>query len=230
MNKAKNTSDNTSAFRSDGYDEKVRATIPFYDQFYSSIIDLIQCATISPDRWLDTGCGTGTLGVEAGNVFPETYFVMADPSEGMLDIAQEKIGANDHFSFVAAASQDLPFPTASFDVVTAVQCHHYSDKEGRFQAVQNCFRMLKKGGIFITFENILPRTTQGIEIGLNRWKNFQIKNGRTDIEAQKHLDRFNKEFFPITVTDHLRLYEKAGFENVEILWLSYMQAGFYAVK
>jgi tRNA (cmo5U34)-methyltransferase len=37
-------------------------------------------------------------------------------------------------------------------------------------------------------------------------------------------------FFPITVEEHLSLLKKMGFNAVELLWYSYMQAGFYCVK
>jgi len=32
------------------------------------------------------------------------------------------------------------------------------------------------------------------------------------------------------VDEHLGLLRRAGFRNVDLFWLSHMQAGFYAVK
>jgi tRNA (cmo5U34)-methyltransferase len=62
------------------------------------------------------------------------------------------------------------------------------------------------------------------------WKHFQLSQGRDKETVEKHLQRFDVDYFPITVEEHLSLLRKTGFSTVEMLWLSYMQAGFYCVK
>ncbi|MDP4182711.1 MAG: class I SAM-dependent methyltransferase, partial [Bacillota bacterium] len=71
---------------------------------------------------------------------------------------------------------------------------------------------------------------EGVRIGKNRWKKFQMESGKTEEEAQKHVDRFGIEFFPITIIEYIELLRKTGFSSVELFWYSYMQAGFYAIK
>ena len=82
----------------------------------------------------------------------------------------------------------------------------------------------------INTENISPLSMEGIKIGKNNWKAFQEKNGKTAKEAEKHLERFGKEYFPINIEEHLKLYRETGFKAVELFWYSYMQAGFYCIK
>jgi len=67
-------------------------------------------------------------------------------------------------------------------------------------------------------------------IGNQYWKNFQLSHGRNEKEIQKHLERFDTEYFPITVEEHLELLRATGFKTVELFWYSYMQAGFYCIK
>jgi tRNA (cmo5U34)-methyltransferase len=186
-----------------------------------------------PDKWLDTGCGTGNFIVKANEFFKDTKFVLADPSNEMLNISKEKLGKIDGLkieAFETLGTQDLLSYSKEFDVITAIQAHHYLDTEGRKAATENCFRMLKDGGVYITFENIRPLSVTGTEVGLERWRQFQRLNGKSEEEAKKHVDRFGKEFFPITIEDHLQLLRKSGFSTVEVFWFSYMQAGFYAIK
>ena len=116
------------------------------------------------------------------------------------------------------------------DVITAIQCHHYLSREGRAKATDVCYNLLKEGGIYITFENIRPLTEEGITIGKRYWGNFQLTHGRNDEEVKEHLERFDTEYFPITVEEHLELLRKTGFKTVELFWYSYMQAGFYCIK
>ena len=82
----------------------------------------------------------------------------------------------------------------------------------------------------MTSENIAPETEKGIEIGLKRWRGFQLNQGRSASTVDKHIDRFNNEYFPILVKQHLDLLKTTGFQVVELFWFSYMQAGFYAIK
>jgi tRNA (cmo5U34)-methyltransferase len=118
----------------------------------------------------------------------------------------------------------------SADVVTAIQCHHYLQEAARLQALQACFITLKPGGLFVTFENIAPRTGAGVRFGLAGWKSFLMNSGWTAAEADKHLARYGRELLPITVERHLAALMKTGFAVVEIFWYSQMQAGFYAIK
>jgi Methylase involved in ubiquinone/menaquinone biosynthesis len=221
--------DNLSAYKSTQYDEKIVKTLPFYAQFHQSVIDIVRyCGAPTAGRWLDTGCGTGAVYLAARESFPEMKFVLADPSDGMLDVAKTKIG--DSAEFVLGASQELDFEEGTFDVITAIQSHHYLDKDTRRAAVSNCYRMLKPRGLFIVFENILPMSEFGEEVGLSRWKEFQISGGILPEDAEKHIARHKTECFPITISEHIELLNEVGFGCAEVLWASYMQAGFYAVK
>ena len=65
---------------------------------------------------------------------------------------------------------------------------------------------------------------------LKRLETYEIKAGRTPEEVKSHSARYNREFFPITIKEHLELLKKTGFSTAELFWHSYMQSGFYAVK
>lgn len=223
-------SDNKTPHMASVYDEQILQIIPEYCLFHDQIIDLVSAYNVSPSRWLDTGCGTGTLMAKALDKFKETFFILTDPSAGMLDIAQNKLAGNDRVKFIKSGSLELDLCDESIDVLTAVMSHHYLDTEARRKAIKNCFRMLKRGGIFITFENLRPNSEQGTQIGLERWKRFQLAQGKSAESATLHLKRFDTEFFPITLEAHLHLLYDCGFKVSEVLWASYMQAGLYAIK
>jgi tRNA (cmo5U34)-methyltransferase len=211
------------------YDQNIQNILPNYLRFHDSVIDLVQTAVPTPKKWLDTGCGTGTLTVRLLPLFPKTTFVLADPTPEMLAAAKEKI-KSENVTFVSGSSQELECEDNTFDVITAILSHHYLSKTEKKKAIANCFRMLKPGGVFVYFEHIRPYSEKGRDIAFQRWHHFQIENGRTLEEAKFNTDRFDKEYFPFTVADHLNLLEKIGFGCAEILWVSYMQGGFYAMK
>ena len=95
--------------------------------------------------------------------------------------------------------------TNAFDVVTAVQAFHYLSADERRKAIGKCYNALKSSGIFITFENFAPDTKIGTKLYLNRWKQYQISQGKTEQESQEHISRYGNDYFPITIDEHKKL-------------------------
>ena len=229
MNERKISMDNKSAFNVSQYDENVRKVIPLYDEIYQQIFSLINAYCGDKKiSVLDTGCGTGTFGLKACECLNLSELVLCDPSEKMLADAKIKL-ADKPCTFMNIGSENLDFEN-EFDVVTAIQSHHYFDEATREKAVANCFKALKNGGIFICFENTAPFSETGKNIMLKRLESFGIQAGRTPDEVKSHSARYGKEFFPITISEHLELLNKTGFRISELFWHSYMQSGFYAIK
>lgn len=216
------------------YDANISSIIPYYSAIHQEIINLVKSLPSSPKVWMDTGCGTGSLINKAVNEFPDTKFLLVDPSGGMLDQSKRKLSSYPagRIEFLKACTTQEFYQELEEkpDIITAVQCHHYLNREDRSKATSICYNMLKKGGIYITFENIRPLTKDGIIIGKRYWGSFQMSRGRNEEEIQKHLERFDTEYFPITIEEHIKLLRETGFEVVELLWYSYMQAGFYCIK
>lgn len=94
------------------------------------------------DRLLDVGCGDGTLGYHAKNMYNEIYGV--DISEKALKIARKR-GV---ITFKVDLNKDkLPFQDNFFDAVTCLDViEHVIDP--RF-LIKEIYRVLKTGGILI---------------------------------------------------------------------------------
>jgi len=226
-----NKPDNATPHNSDQYDRQVRMTIPYYDHIHEEILNFVKVQNPCPGTWLDTGCGTGSFIRKAQVLFPDTEFFIADPSEGMLTKASQTLEGCRYSLIGRCGTADLPGITKRrFDVITAIQCHHYLAGEERNKAVRACFSLLHDRGFFITSENIRPFSDEGIERSLSYWGAFQRQAGRNEGEVPDHLSRFDHEYFPITVTEHLKCYRDAGFSVAEILWLSYLQGVFWCRK
>lgn len=220
--------DNKTSQAASDYDANVSKTIPYYTLFHEETIKLVKACGIVAGSWLDTGCGTGNFVMKAKEQFKDVNFIVADPSKGMLEIAKDKLSAMD-VPCLLAGTEEL-CNEGPFEVVTAILAHHYLDKMLRVKATQNCYAMLKPGGVYITFETIRPATETGTKIGLQRWRDTQIANGKSADSADKHISRYGTELLPITIESHLLLLRETGFSIAEILWVSGMQAGFYAIK
>lgn len=228
-------SDNATPHKADEYDKSVRQTIPYYETIQSETVDLVR--TIKPDAgyWLDTGCGTGYLVEIAIPHFPQTTFILTDPSEPMLKEAADRLKSLPkkrvkYLPPTPSEGLDLYRNEIKPQVITAVLCHHYLQKPQRVKATKACYDLLDKDGVYITVENIAPQTPKGVSLGLERWKRFQIDQGRAEAVVADHVKRYGSAYFPITIEEHIELLHTTGFKTVELFWMSYMQAGFYSVK
>jgi tRNA (cmo5U34)-methyltransferase len=226
--------DNSKSHTSSGYDGEVIRTIPYYTNFHSETIDLVR--TVKPDAtiWLDSGGGTGYLLEQALRHFPLTHFLLADPSAAMLDKARQRLAdvPADRLTILPPLRSEeltgqLPLQP---QVATAIQCHHYGGTESRRLATEAIYSLLPAGGLYVTFENIRPDTGEGTSIGLKRWLDFQRSQGCPDEVVAAHRGRFDMEYFPITMGQHLELLRESGFSVAELFWRSQMQAGFYAIR
>lgn len=221
--------DNSSAFNSTIYDSKVNAVLPYYTEYNKQILDLAEVFGIEYSKWLDTGCGTGNLAMMAAEKFGNAKFTLCDPSAEMLEAAKLKLADIDNVEFRNISSQELDYKN-QFDIVTAIQSHHYLNADERKKAVRNCYDALKEGGIFVVFENIAMSTEKSERLAITRWKNYMLAHGRSEEQTENHMKRRGTELFPITIEEHIRLLREIGFKSVDLLWSSYLQAGFFAIK
>ena len=221
-------SDNSSAFNAMEYDEKIKNTIHYYEDFYNQVVDIANIQFHRPVTWLDIGCGTGKMEEIALIKCNIEKLVACDVSEKMIDIVRERFN-DKKIEFITASVFDLCL-SKQFDVITAIRVFHYFQKEERIEAVRKCYEALKPNGIFITFENFSPNSKIGEQLFLERWKQFQLLQGRSVKESSKHISRYGEAYFPITISEHLEVLKHCGFVNSEILWVSNMQVGLLGIK
>ncbi|MDE5792607.1 MAG: class I SAM-dependent methyltransferase, partial [Oscillospiraceae bacterium] len=125
--------DNLSAYNANDYDNHINSVLPYYQEFHAQIIDLIQVLNNNSNnniQWLDTGCGTGTLAEKIMKNFANINLTLCDPSEKMLAITKQKLNKYNNIKFINVSTQHMQFEN-EFDVITAVQAHHYLTMENR---------------------------------------------------------------------------------------------------
>ncbi len=109
-------------------------------------------------RVLDLAGGTGDLAAAfARKVGPRGHVVLADINQRMLDAGRDRLlndGICENVSVVQADAEQLPFASATFDVVTiAFGLRNVTNKE---RALKSMRRVLKPGGKLLILEFSKP--------------------------------------------------------------------------
>ena len=219
---------NSTPFNVTEYDRQIKNTLPFYEDMIQQIVDIVSVLDLRSPKWLDVGCGTGKMARTALGILDIEKMVCVDVEQEMINRA-ERFCDNEKVEFLQCDIRELPYQEL-FDIVTAIQVNHYFMKDERMAAIKNYYNALRDKGIYISFENFAPDSEEAARIYLERWKQFQIANGKTQKEAALHIKRYGQDFFPITISESVRLLKDCGFRMVEVLWVSYMQVGILARK
>lgn len=112
---------------------------------------LVELAAPAPgEKVLDVGCGTGTLALalESSVGTGEVHGIDASPE--MIEVAKEKAAkTGSDIDFRVALVEEIPFPDATFDLVTSsLMLHHLPDDLKR-TGLGEIRRVLKPGGRFM---------------------------------------------------------------------------------
>jgi demethylmenaquinone methyltransferase/2-methoxy-6-polyprenyl-1,4-benzoquinol methylase len=111
-----------------------------------------------PQVILDVATGTGDFAIEAIRQLRPQKVIGVDISQGMLDVAKEKItkkGLQDQFEVRLGDSEGLPFEDQSFDAVTVA--FGVRNFENLAQGLRDMCRVLKPGGTAVILEFSKPR-------------------------------------------------------------------------
>ncbi len=115
---------------------------------------LIELAAPTPgERVLDIGCGTGTLAIAIKPQLGAGEVHGIDASPEMIQVAKEKSAKDgSDIDFRVALIEAIPFPDASFHLVTSsLMLHHLPDDLKR-TGLDEIRRVLKPGGRFLAMD------------------------------------------------------------------------------
>jgi ubiquinone/menaquinone biosynthesis C-methylase UbiE len=105
-------------------------------------------------KLLDVASGTGRFVRFVKQAFPRLKVTASDLSQAYLDEARAHVKPYGGVSFETAKAEALPFPDASFDIVTCIYLFHEVPPSVRRQIGQEFARALKPGGLLVFMDSL----------------------------------------------------------------------------
>lgn len=129
--------------------------IPFLRALRETLIEL--AAPASGEHVLDVGCGTGTLAIALASRAGPGKVHGIDASPEMIEVAREKAAkAGVDVDFQLALIEALPFPDASFDLVTCSLVLHHLPEALQRTGLAQVRRVLRPGGRLLVVDFVAP--------------------------------------------------------------------------
>lgn len=156
---------------------------------------------------LDVGCGTGGVTIPAKQrVGTAGRAAGIDPAPEMIAVAQKKAQRKRlEIDFRIGVIEALPYPEASFDVVTSSLMMHHLPEHLQKQGVAEIYRVLKPGGRLLIADMASPKASPSQHV-LNALAMHQgLKVGVEDLQGT---------------------LERAGFQGVTLLDQRFFFIGF----
>ncbi len=145
--------------------DNISGTYDFLNHFMSLGIDIIwrkkairALKATKPQYLLDVATGTGDFALEAIKILQPQKIIGIDISQGMLDIANEKITKKklgNQFEVLLGDSENLPFADKTFDAVTVA--FGVRNFENLDKGLADIYRVLKPAGNAVILEFSKPK-------------------------------------------------------------------------
>jgi len=202
----------------------ISKTYDFLNHFLSLGIDIIwrkkainELKADNPQLILDVATGTGDFAFEALSILDPKKITGVDISQGMLDIAQQKInkrGLGDKFEIKLGDSEKLPFEANEFDAVTVA--YGVRNFENLEIGLADINRVLKPGGKAVVLEFSKPKA-----FPIKQLYNFYFTYITPGIGKLFSKDARAYSYLPESVAafpdgeKFVALMQKAGFKNTK---------------
>jgi tRNA (cmo5U34)-methyltransferase len=201
------------------YDGKRRKVIYCFDNFYSTLIELIPFSLHDRFSFLDLGAGTGLVSSLILDRFPNAEAHVLDVSENMLSKARERFAQNSKVHFYIQDYAQSPLHGSYQLIVSAMSIHHLPDA-AKQKLIQKIFDALTPHGYFINADLTLGSTDATDKICQKHWQNHLETIGLEEDELSEIRKRMDLDQ-PAPLEHQLRWMRQSGFEDVDCFFKHY---------
>jgi tRNA (cmo5U34)-methyltransferase len=197
------------------------------------IADSILACSPNVKTVLDVGCGAGNYTLKLLSKKTPLDCTLLDLSGVMLARAKERIIQvnNGRNQFVQDDIRSARLPENNYDaIMAAAVLHHLRDDRDWETVFAKLYRLLKSGGS-LWISDFVAQEMPAVQrlIYTERYGKY-LSNLKGDAFRDHVFNYIEKEDSPRTINYQMKLLEKTGFRNVELLHKNLCFAAFGAIK
>ena len=148
------------------YYEKNTTLVP-YTEAFTTLLSIKKPEELVDKKFLEIGCGTGNNIYFAKKILQMDVFGV-DYSKNAIEVCQSQLNNEDiNANLSVQDAKEINFNDETFDVILDRAAIQHNTLQDSYQIVSQIFRILKKGGIFISFlaNDFHPLFNKGKDLG-----------------------------------------------------------------
>jgi tRNA (cmo5U34)-methyltransferase len=197
------------------YENLMEKLVPRYRKQHKIIQNLLHDDTGGKIRVLDLGCGNGVLSKLVLKKNPNAYVVGFDLTPKMLEVCLENLSIfNGRYELIQG---DYRFDSmgGEYDMVLAGLTLHHLTWGQRKDFYKLIYDILTIGGSFILNDIIIDEDWETRNKQYDNWLRFIASNGE---DPEYWYNKHKNKDFPVTLEDHFRWLQEAGFSEAKCHW------------
>lgn len=195
------------------YDARIRTFIPHYEEMLDAAAAALKALDRRAPVVLDLGIGSGALAVRCVAAAAGARIIGVDNDEGMLALAQKRLGGR----LTSLPGDFLSTPLPRCDAVTAsFALHHIPTGRRKAALYARCFAALRPGGLLVNADCCVASNPRLKALDRAAWRaHLQRSYSRT--RAEGFLRAWAKEDVYFRLEDEIELLQSPGF-TVDVPW------------
>ena len=203
---------------SNNFDDHIKKSIPFYNDFLNKISNLSNFFVRNNSYFYDLGCSTGNLIsriVKKNQNKKNVKFIGIDNSKSMIKICKKNLT---QFKNTKIYYGDiLKYKYKNADLITSSLTTHFIKPNLRQKLFQNIFNNLNDKGAFIMLEKVNFSNSIFQSIVNELYFDFKKDQKLTDSDILNKSKSLRGVLDPFDSNEHITTLKKIGFKKAEVV-------------
>ena len=213
--------------QANNYENLMERLVPQYKKQHEIIYELLPDNSDKRLRVLDLGCGNGVLSQLVLKKLPNAYVVGFDMTPKMMEAYEENLSQYRGRYELMLGDYRFDSIGSNYDIILAgltLQHLTWGERKDFYKLI---YSILNPDGSFILNDIIIDEDWDRRTSEYSSWMEFIAANGE---DPAFWLDKHMTKDYPLTLEDHFKWLEQAGFAKMDCYWRFYNFAITMAIK
>jgi len=215
------------ASQANTYENLMERLVPQYKIQHEILYELLPDNSEEQLRVLDLGCGNGVLSEIVLKKLPNAYIVGFDLTPKMLEAYEKNLSSyRGRYELLLGDYRFDPIGS-NYDIILAGLTLQHLTWGERIDFYKLIYSTLNRNGLFILNDIIIDKDWDTRKTQYSSWMEYIASNGE---DPEFWLDKHLTKDYPVTLEDHFKWLEQAGFSKMDCYWRFHNFAITMAVK
>jgi len=214
------------------YEKGIRRTLPSYDAMLRLTRTFYHSTLPEQAEFLIVGSGSGNEILQFAEKRPHWSFVGIDPSEAMLQIAEERLKPlPNNMSLHQGTILDPLLPSVKFDAASCILVLHFiDDYQEKLATLKEIANNLKPGAPFVLVSKYGQLGSLETELQFDLWRAYWLQHTKLSPSEVAEMEKSIRSLSFMREEDILSLLRQAGFTEPSRFFATTLFGGWICYK